>query len=64
MYEIPYLEAVSHRLTLFLTRFISFTLKMETTCSSETSVHNKPTQRHIPEDGILQNQNNYAITQQ
>jgi hypothetical protein len=26
---------------------------MEVTRSSETSVYNKPTQRHIPEDGIL-----------
>jgi hypothetical protein len=34
-------------------QFISSTLKMEATRSSETSVYNKPTQRHIPEDGIL-----------
>jgi hypothetical protein len=26
---------------------------MEATRSSETSVHNKPTRRHISEDGIL-----------
>jgi hypothetical protein len=31
----------------------SSTLKMETRRSSETSVYNKPTWRHIPEDGIL-----------
>jgi hypothetical protein len=30
------------------------TLKMEAKRSSETSVHIRPTQRHIPEDGILQ----------
>jgi hypothetical protein len=30
-----------------------FTLKMEATRSSETSVLKRPTQRHIPEDGIL-----------
>jgi hypothetical protein len=34
---------------------ISTALKMETTLSSETSVYNKRTKRHIPEDGILQN---------
>jgi hypothetical protein len=33
---------------------ISFTLKMEATCSSERSVYNKLTQHHIPED-ILRN---------
>jgi hypothetical protein len=27
---------------------------MEATCSSETSVYNKPARRHIQEDGILQ----------
>jgi hypothetical protein len=32
-----------------------FTLKTEETRSSETSVYIKPTQRHIPQDGILQN---------
>jgi hypothetical protein len=26
---------------------------MEATRSSETSVYNKPTRRHVPEDGIL-----------
>jgi hypothetical protein len=26
---------------------------MEATCSSETSVYNKPTRRHIPEDDII-----------
>jgi hypothetical protein len=30
-----------------------FILKMEATCSSETSVHTRSTRRHIPEDGIL-----------
>jgi hypothetical protein len=30
------------------------TLKMEAISSSETSVHTRPTQRHIPEDGTLQ----------
>jgi hypothetical protein len=30
------------------------TLKMEEIHSSETSVHTRSTQRHIPEDGILQ----------
>jgi hypothetical protein len=34
-------------------RVISSNQKMEATCSSETSVCNKPTQHHIPEDGIL-----------
>jgi hypothetical protein len=47
------LDSVSYRLTLFLSRFIFSTLKMEATRSSETPVHNKPTRRHIPEDGIL-----------
>jgi hypothetical protein len=32
---------------------MSFTLKMEATRSSETSVYNNPTRLHIPEDGIL-----------
>jgi hypothetical protein len=40
-------------LTLFLSRVISSTLKMEATRSSETSVYNKPTRCHISEDGIL-----------
>jgi hypothetical protein len=30
------------------------TLKMEAMLSSETSVHTRSAQRHIPEDGILQ----------
>jgi hypothetical protein len=42
------------RLTLLLSHVISFTLKMEATCSSETSDYNKPTRHRIPEDGILQ----------
>jgi hypothetical protein len=46
--------SVSNRLTLFLSRVILSTLKMEATCSSETSVYNKPIRRHNPEDGILQ----------
>jgi hypothetical protein len=41
------------RLTLFLARVISSTLKMEDTRSSETSVYNKHTRRHIPKDDIL-----------
>jgi hypothetical protein len=45
-------QSVSYRLTLFLARVISSTLKMEEARSSETSVYNKPTRRHIPEDGI------------
>jgi hypothetical protein len=42
-----------YRLRLFLAHIISSILKMETTRSSETSHYNKPTLRHIPEDGIL-----------
>jgi hypothetical protein len=45
--------SVVNRLTLFLARVISSTLKMEAKRSSETLVHNKPTLRHIPEDDIL-----------
>jgi hypothetical protein len=45
-------ESVSFRLTLFLARVISSILKIDETRSSETSVYNKPTRRHIPEDGI------------
>jgi hypothetical protein len=30
-----------------------YTLKLEAILSSETSVHTRSTQRHIPEDGIL-----------
>jgi hypothetical protein len=39
---------------LFLSRVISFTLKMQATRSSETSVCNEPTWRHIPEYVIIQ----------
>jgi hypothetical protein len=39
---------------LFLPRIISSALNMEATRSSETSVYNKFTQRHIPENRILQ----------
>jgi hypothetical protein len=46
-------QSVSNRLTLFLACVISSVLRMEATCSSETSVYNKPTGRHIPEGGIL-----------
>jgi hypothetical protein len=46
-------QSVSHSLTLFLARFISYILKMEATRSSETSVYNKPTRRHILEDDIF-----------
>jgi hypothetical protein len=44
---------VSSLLTTFLARVISSTLKMEVTRSSETSVYNKPTRRHIAEDAIV-----------
>jgi hypothetical protein len=50
---------VSKRLTLFSLADFS-TLKMEATLSSETSVHTRPTRRHIPEDGTLQNYS-YAV---
>jgi hypothetical protein len=36
-------QSVSNRLTRFLARVISSTLKMEATCSCETSVYNKAT---------------------
>jgi hypothetical protein len=45
--------SVSNRLTLFFARVISYTLKMEATSSSEKSVYNEPTRRHIPEDSLL-----------
>jgi hypothetical protein len=38
---------------VFLARVIYSVLKMKATRSSETSVCNKPTRRHIPEDDIL-----------
>jgi hypothetical protein len=48
------LKSVNNRPSnTFLARVISSTLKMEATRFSETSVCNKPTWRHIPEDGIL-----------
>jgi hypothetical protein len=46
-------ESVSYRLTFSLLAFFSFTLRMEETRSSETSVYNKLTRCHVPEDGIL-----------
>jgi hypothetical protein len=46
---------IGYRLTLFLARVVSATLKMEATRSSETSVYNKLTRRQFPEDGILHN---------
>jgi hypothetical protein len=46
--------SVSNHLTLFLFSCYS-TLKMEATRSSETSVYNKPTWRHVPEDDIVHN---------
>jgi hypothetical protein len=42
--------SVNNRLTLFLVRVLFFTLKIEEIRSSETSLHIKPTQRHIPEE--------------
>jgi hypothetical protein len=44
-----YSQSVSYRITLLLVRVISSTLKMEATCSSESSVHNKLTRCHVPE---------------
>jgi hypothetical protein len=40
--------------TFSLARVIISILKMEATLFSETSVYDKPTRRHISEDGILQ----------
>jgi hypothetical protein len=48
-----YSQSVSNRLTLSFSRILSSTLKMEATRSSETSIYNKPTRCHIPEDGSL-----------
>lgn len=45
----------SVRQLFFFARDMSSTLKMESTCPSETSVYNRPTRGHIPEDGILHN---------
>jgi hypothetical protein len=59
-------QSVSNSLTLFLTCVMCYTLKMEAKRSSETSVCDKPTWLHIPEDGILQspheNLNSYILT--
>jgi hypothetical protein len=44
------------RLRFLLACVLSSTLKMEATRSSETPVFNKPTQSHIPEDGVLHKQ--------
>jgi hypothetical protein len=46
-------QSVRNHITLSFAHFISSTLKMKVTCFSETSVYNKPTRRHVPEDGIL-----------
>jgi hypothetical protein len=46
-------QSVSNNLTLFLALGISSTLKLLSKRSSETSVYNKPSRRHIAEDGIL-----------
>jgi hypothetical protein len=46
-------QSVSYRLTLFLSRVISSTLKMETTSSFETSVFTRPTRRQFTGDGLL-----------
>jgi hypothetical protein len=48
-------ERVTNRLKSFLLRAISSTLKMEATHSSETSVYNKPSRRHIQGDVTLKN---------
>jgi hypothetical protein len=37
------------------------TLKMEAICSSETSVHTRSTQRHIPEDGIIHSHHHVKV---
>jgi hypothetical protein len=46
-------QSVSNYQTLFFAHVISFNLKIEATRSSETSVYNKPTRRHIQEDNIV-----------
>jgi hypothetical protein len=43
----------SHLLTLVNRSRISYILKMEAICSSETSGNKISTRRHIPEDDIL-----------
>jgi hypothetical protein len=43
---------ITVNVTLFQARIISNTVKIEVTRSSKTLVYNRPTQRHIPEDGI------------
>jgi hypothetical protein len=45
--------SLSCPLTLFLAGVIYSNLKMEATRSSETSIYNKHTRRHILEDSIL-----------
>jgi hypothetical protein len=44
---------ISSSLTLFFANVFTSTLKIEATRSSETSVYNKPTRRHIQEYGFL-----------
>jgi hypothetical protein len=48
-----YGSVCSHLLRLVPRSRIYYTLKMEAIRSSETSVNTISTQRHIPEDGIL-----------
>jgi hypothetical protein len=52
-HRVPYDFLLYQPSTLFLVRLTSSTLKMEATRSSETSIYNKPTRRHIPQDGTL-----------
>jgi hypothetical protein len=46
-------QSVSYCLIFYLSLVMSSLLNMEATRSCETSVYNKPTRRHVPEDGIL-----------
>jgi hypothetical protein len=48
-----YSQPVSNRLSVFFSRVLSSTLKIEAARSSETSVYNKPTRQQIPENDIL-----------